>query len=306
LWTREDDIRHDHFRPGGFHSLKGSVDKDGKLSGWRNHFVTFAYDGRTISGRVSGASLSENSFPALNLDNYKLTQSDLDLSIPCGPWRAPGDCVFGWVIQSFVHELAVAAGRDHREFLVEILGERRWFEPGNVRSLNTGRAIDVINLAAEKAGWGRQMPEGRALGLAFHFCHYGHVAEVAEVSVDKSKKITVHKVTVVADVGPIINLSGAEAQAEGSVIDALSTMAAQEITVEDGRVQQSNFDDYPLLRMKKDLPVVETHFIQSEFSPTGLGEPMFPPVAPAVCNAVFSATGQRIRTLPISKEGFSV
>ena len=150
------------------------------------------------------------------------------------------------------------------------------------------------------------MPEGRALGLAFHFCHFGHVAEVAEVSVDESKKITVHKVTVVADVGPIINLSGAEAQAEGSVMDALSTMAAQEITVEDGRVQQSNFDDYPLLRMKKDLPVVETHFIQSEFSPTGLGEPMFPPVAPAVCNAVFSVTGQRIRTLPISKEGYSV
>ncbi len=306
LWTREDDIRHDHFRPGGFHALKGSVDKDGKLSGWRNHFVTFDYDGRTISGRVSGASLSENSFPALNLDNYRLTQTALELSVPCGPWRAPGDCVFGWVIQSFIHELAVAAARDHREFLVELMGERRWFEPGNVRSLNTGRAIDVINLAAEKAGWGRPMPEGRALGLAFHFCHYGHVAEVAEVSVDANKKITVHKVTVVADVGPIINLSGAEAQAEGSVLDALSTMAAQEIVVDSGRVQQSNFDDYPLLRLHKNLPVVEAHFIQSEFSPTGLGEPMFPPVAPAICNAVFSLTGHRIRTLPINKEGFSV
>lgn len=305
-WTREDDIQHDHFRVAGFHSLKGSVDADRKLSGWHNHFITFAYNGRNVSGRVSGASLPGSLFPGLNVDNYKLTQSTLDLGIPCGPWRAPGDNAFAWVIQSFVHELAVAAGRDHRDFLLEIMGERRWFEPGKVASLNTGRAIDVIKLATEKAGWGRQMPAGRALGLAFHFCHYGHVAEVADVSVDGNRKVTVHKVTVVADVGPILNLSGAENQAQGSVIDALSTMAAQEIVVEGGRIQQSNFDDYPLLRMGQNLPVIETHFIQSDYSPTGLGEPMFPPLAPAVCNAIYTITGHRIRTLPIIKEGFTI
>jgi len=305
-WTREDDIQHDHFRPGGFFALKGSVDSDGRLSGWRNHFITFEYNGRNVSGRASGTALSANAFPALNLENYRLTQSTLELGIPVGAWRAPGDNTFGWVIQSFIHELAVAAGRDHREFLLEIMGEPRWFEEGSQGSLNTGRAIDVIELATEKAGWGRSMPEGRALGLAFHFCHYGHAAEVAEVSVDDNKKITVHKVTVAADVGPILNMSGAEQQSLGAVNDALSTMAAQEITMEGGRIQQSNFHDYQLLRMSKSLPVIETHFIQSDYSPTGLGEPMFPPLAPAVCNAVYTLTGHRIRTLPISKEGFTI
>jgi len=305
-WTREDDIQHDHFRVAGFHSLKGSIDADRRLSGWRNHFITFAYNGRNVSGRVSGASLPGVLFPARNIDNYRLTQSTLDLGIPCGPWRAPGDNAFAWVIQSFIHELAVAAGRDHREFLLEIMGERRWFQPGQVASLNTGRAIDVIRLATEKAGWGRQMPAGTALGLAFHFCHYGHVAEVAEVGVDSNNKVTVHKVTIAADVGPILNLSGAENQAQGSVIDALSAMAAQEIVVEGGRIQQSNFDNYPLLRMGQNLPDIETHFIQSDYSPTGLGEPMFPPLAPAVCNAIYSITGHRIRTLPIIKEGFTI
>jgi len=305
-WTREEDIQHDHFRAGGFHSLKGAVDADGKLSGWSNHFISFAYNDRNVSGRVSGSGLSGDAFPALNIDNFRLTRTDLDLSTPCGAWRAPGDNVTAWVMQSFIHELAVAAERDHRELLLELMGERRWFDPGNVRSLNTGRAIDVINLATEKAGWGRRLPDGRALGLAFHFCHYGHAAEVAEVSVDDNRKITVHKVTVATDVGPIVNMSGAENMCEGAVIDALSTMTGQEITMENGVIGQSNFHNYKLLRMDSAPPVIETHFIQSEFSPTGLGEPPFPPLAPAVCNAIYDATGHRIRTLPISKEGFTV
>lgn len=301
-WTREEDMQNDHFRPGGFHSLKGAIDDQGRLSAWQNHFITFNFGGRP----ANGGSLSSNEFPALNVDNVRVTSTGLEMGTPCLWWRAPGSNAFAWVMQSFLHEMAVAAGKDHRDFLVEVMGERRWFNPGNASSLNTGRAIDVINMAADRAGWGGSLPQGHALGLAFHFSHAGHVAQVAEVSVDSSKKVTVHKVVVAADVGPIVNLSGAENQVEGCVIDALSTLARLEINFENGAAEQSNFHNYQLLRMVSAPPVIESHFIQSDFSPTGLGEPAFPPLAPAVCNAIYAATGERIHTLPISKQGFTV
>jgi isoquinoline 1-oxidoreductase beta subunit len=201
--------------------------------------------------------------------------------------------------------MAHAANRDYLEFLLEIMGEARWLQEGNTRSLNTGRAADVIKLAAAKAGWGRAMAPGSGLGLAFYFSHAAHVAEVAEVSVDANKKLTVHNVTVAVDVGPIINMSGATSQVEGAVIDGLSTMMAQKITFEDGRIEQSNFHDYQVLRIP-DAPAVDIHFIQSDYSPTGLGEPALPPLAPAVGNAIFAATGHRVRKMPLTEEGYTI
>ncbi len=300
-WTREDDMSHDLFRAGGFHQLEASLDGEGRISGLRDHFITFADRGRP----VSGGSFRPGVFPAGLIDNLRLEETALEWRTRCGAWRAPFSNVFGFVIESFVHELATAAGRDHLEVMLEIFGEPRWLDPGNPRALHTGRAAGVVRLAAERAGWGRAMPAGRGLGLAFYFSHAGHVAEVAEVSVDAEKKIKVHRVTVAADVGPIINLSGAENQLEGSVIDGLSTMAGLAVTFENGRVEQSNFDAYPMLRMPE-TPEVDVHFVASDFPPSGLGEPALPPLAPAVCNAVFAATGHRIRTLPISEEGFSI
>ena len=244
-------------------------------------------------------------FPGGLLKNYRIQQTKLRWVTPCGAWRAPGSNVFGFAFQSFIHELAVAAGRDHLEFLLEIVGEPKWFKEGNLWSLNTERAAKVITLAAEKAGWGRAMPEGRALGLAFYFSHAGHVAEVADVSVDTNKKLKVHKVTVAADVGQIVNLSGAENQCEGSVVDALSTMLGLAVTHENGRVQQTNFNSYPVMRIAY-APRVDVHFVASDYPPTGLGEPALPPLAAAVCNAIFTASGHRIRSLPIVDEGFSV
>ena len=301
-WTREDDMAHDFYRPAGFHALKGSLDGAGKLTGWDDHFITFSHDGRSP---VAGGAIRGEIFPQGLTGNFRVTQSMLPLATPTGMWRAPGSNGIAFALQSFHHELAVAAGRDHLEFLLETLGEPRWLEEGNVYSLHTGRAAGVIKLAAERAGWGQPLPPGRGLGLAFYFSHAGHVAEVAEVSVDSNRKLKVHKVTVACDVGPVVNLSGAESQCQGSVIDGLSTMLGQEVTMENGRAQQSNFHQYPLMRIKN-APVVDVHFIESDFSPTGLGEPALPPLAPAVCNAIFAATGHRVRTLPLTREGFLV
>lgn len=302
-WTREDDMTHDFYRPAGFHSFKGAIDRHGKLSAWANHFITFTVDGTTPA---NSANYPAEEFPAALVPNYRITQSLLPLITPTGPWRAPRSNGIAFATQSFLHELSVAAGRDHVEFLLELMGEPRWLEPKTEFAINTERAAAVIKLAAAKAGWGKQLPPGRGMGLAFHFSHAGHFAEVAEVSVDRAKRLTIHQVTVAGDIGPIINMSGSLAQCEGAVIDGLSTMFGLEVTMESGRVAQGNFDRYPILRQGMHIPKVESHFIQSAYPPTGIGEPSLPPVAPAIANAIFAASGQRVRTLPLNKLGFTL
>ncbi len=299
-WAREDDMGFDYYRPGGFHSFRAALDAEGRLTAFEDHFVTFTRDGNKP---VTSGSLSAQEFPASVLPNARIAQSMIPTRLPTGPWRAPGSNAIAFAMQGFLHECALAAGRDHVEFLLEVMGEPRWLEQGNLWSLNTGRAARVIRLAAEKAGWGRELPRGRGLGLAFHFSHAGHFAEVADVSVDEDRRLTVHKVTVAGDIGPVVNLSGAENQAEGSVIDGFSTALGLEITFENGRAEQRNFDDYPLLRIRH-APAVEVHFVDSDFPPTGVGEPVLPPVAPAICNAIHAACGHRVRTLPLTREGF--
>jgi isoquinoline 1-oxidoreductase beta subunit len=299
-WTREDDMQHDFYRVGGFHSFKGGLDKAGKLVAWQDHFITFSADGQRA---VSGGDMSAEEFPIPQVANARLTQTKMPLQIPCGPWRAPRSNAIAYAVQGFLAELAVAAKRDHLEFLLEVMGESKG--PNAEGTLNPARAAAVIRLAAEKAGWGKEMGKGRGLGLAFHFSHAGHFAEVADVTVDANKKITINKVVVAGDIGPIVNMSGAENQVQGSVIDGFSTMLGLEVSIENGRIQQTNFDRYPLLRIAH-APKVEVHFIQSDFSPTGVGEPALPPVAPAICNAIFAATGRRVRTLPLKLDGYSV
>jgi len=301
-WTREDDMRHDFYRVGGFHWVKAGLDANGKLIAWRHHNITFTGDGKApvIGGNVNGSDLP---FPLVA--NAELSQTLLPFKTPVGAWRAPKANVLGFVVQSFIHELATVANRDHLEFLLEILGEPQHLAPQNSNAVHTGRAAGVVKLVAEKAGWGRKMEAGRGLGLAFYFSHQGHFAEVSEVSVDADNKTTVHKVWVAADIGPIVNPSGAENQIEGSVVDGVSTMTNLSLSIENGRVLEGNFHEYPLLRIG-DAPKVEVHFVKSDYPPTGTGEPAFPPVAPAVANAVFAATGRRMRQLPVAKDGAAV
>ena len=300
-WTREDDMQHDFYRPGGFHAFKGGV-KDGKLVAFADHFISFSSDGEKA---VSSADISPEEFPTLLVPNVRLSQSLLPWQIPTGPWRAPRSNTVAFAVQSFLHELSAAAKIDHLEFLLNLMGEPRHLPPATEMALNTGRAAGVIKLAAEKAGWGKTLPKGRGMGLAFHFSHAGHFAEVAEVSVDANRRLTIHKITVAGDIGPVVNMSGAENQVVGSVIDGFSTAMGLELEIENGRIQETNLDRYPILRIKHSPPV-EAHFIQSDFAPTGAGEPALPPLAPALCNAIFAATGHRVRSLPLRREGFTV
>lgn len=304
VWDRTDDLQHDHYRPAGYHRLRAGLDASGKLSAWRGHFVTF---GNTPDKPGNGAGLGGDEFPGRYVADYLSEQTILTCNVPMGWWRAPGSCSLAWVYQSFLDELAHAAGKDPLQFQLELLGDKDFPAPANGRGVpySAKRMKGVLQLAAEKAGWGKKYPKGQGLGIAAYFSHRGYVAEVADVTVSQDGTLKVNRVTAAVDVGAeIVNLSGAESQVQGSVIDGLSAAWLQQLSYENGRMVQSNFDQYLLLRMP-DAPPVDVHFLKTDNPVTGLGEPALPPLAPAVCNAIFAATGKRIRELPLSKADLS-
>lgn len=298
VWTREDDTQHDFYRPGGWHKFTAGLDAKGDLVGWRDHFVTFG-EGEQFA---TAAGMNATQFPCRAVDNYRLDVSVMPLGAPTGFLRAPANNAFGFVIQCFTDELAVASGQDPVAFRRKLLGEPRLLgEAGQGDSFHTGRMRGVLDLVAEKSGWGRKTPKGTGLGVACHYSHLGYVAVVMEVSVSKGA-LKIHKVWAAADVGSqIVNPSGAEQQVQGSILDAIGATLYQAITFENGATTQSSFADHPLLRMSE-APPVEVHFKLSDNRPTGLGEPAYPPAPAALCNAIFAATGKRIRSLPIGDQ----
>jgi len=306
IWSREDDIRRDYYRPAGWHHLEAGLDAEGRLVAFTDHFVTFG-DGKDTA---RGANLTLTMPPADLIPNLRFTQTMMPTVLTTGWLRAPGSNALCFTSQGFLDEVAHAAGKDLPALMLELLGEPRQIAPFGGRGVpfDTGRARAVIDKVLETSAWsatagaaggGEPGAAPRAKNFAFYFCHRGYFAEVVEASV-AGGEVTVHKVWAAGDVGShIINPFGAENQVRGAIIDGLAqALTHQSIEVVDGVVQQSNFHDFPLARMPI-TPEIDIAWVKSDNPPTGLGEPALPPVIPALTNAIHAATGVRIRSLPV-------
>lgn len=289
IWSREDDTKHGFYRPATYNRLSAGLDAQNRPVAWTHHIVAppiltkFGPLQNGIDGTlIDGAADVPYAFPNLFVD-----QLAVDLPVPLGFWRSVGASQNAFVVECFFDEMAAAAGRDPFELRRELLQAKP-------------RHLRVLELAATKAGWGTPLPPGHGRGIAIAEWEPTTCAEVAEVSVAADGTVRVHRVVCAVDCGPVVNPDTIEAQMQGGVVYGLSAALYGEITIDKGRVQQSNFNDYPVLRMPE-MPVVEVHIVPSTDAQGGIGEPSVPPTAPAVCNAIFAATGTRIRKLPIGK-----
>jgi isoquinoline 1-oxidoreductase beta subunit len=302
VWTREDDMRHDFYRPNGMYRLKAGLDSDNKLVAW--HLKGSTTSRRMFSGATSSTHETEvfpDGFPAGFIPSFRMEYTPVISKVPRGAWRAPGHNVTAWLDQTFIDEMASLAGKDPVAFRLEILGNEDKLVPyrdhgGPVYS--TKRLKNVINLAAGKTNWNSPPATGTFRGFAAHFMFGAYVAEVVTISMTTPTTIKVENVTAVIDCGQVINKSGALNQLEGGIIDGLNAALNSAIHIEDGKVKESNFDQYKMLRMK-DAPALDVSLVDSAESPEGLGEMTLPPVAAALCNAIFAATGKRIHRLPV-------
>ncbi|WP_269714801.1 xanthine dehydrogenase family protein molybdopterin-binding subunit [Caulobacter sp. NIBR2454] len=304
VWTREDDIQHDLYRPGACHILDAAVTPQGRLVGWRHRLATHS--------RLAGAAgdlapkLIEyypDDFPAGHVPNMQVEYHLLPSAAPRGAWRAPGHVVNAFAIECFLDEIAVATNQDPVELRLEMIGaggalSYMYLPQMPRRTFDTRRYAAVIRRAAETAGWGKPLPKGSGRGFAAHYTFESYVAQVVEVTVADGR-LRIDRVTAAVDAGMIINPNGARAQIEGSINDGLSAALGQAITISDGQVQQRNFNDYEMLRMDGAARRIDVSFIESLEPPHGLGEPGVPPLAPALANAIFAATGVRLRKTPM-------
>jgi isoquinoline 1-oxidoreductase beta subunit len=298
LWTREDDMHHDQYRPGGFHYFKAGLDAEGRMVAFRDYVAS------------TSSVVPANEFPRGFVPNFRVFADPVaPFGIPTGALRAPGTNGVSFVMQSFIDEVAIAAGKDPLQYRLDLLASPVAGGPATPGGgFNASRARGVLEAVRDMSNWNQRarLPKGTALGCAFQFAHSGYVAYVAEVSVGADKKLKVTKAWAAVDVGrQIVNPSSSINLVQGGFIEAMSHLMAWEITIEKGRVVQNNFGQYQPARMMQAPPLIEVKFLQTDYDPTGLGEPALPPALPAVTNAIYAATGARIRHLPLVRDGYT-
>ncbi len=307
LWTREDDMQHDFYRPASYHHMQGAVDAQGNLVAWK-HFQTStsiaAMWEKNGLEKPEASEFATAAFIPYATKNYRIEYTLGKSGVPRAWWRSVEHSSSGFVVESFIDELAAAAGADPYEFRMRTIGDDRkipdFNDPKEGKPLDTARQKAVLKLVAEKAEWGKPLPPGVYRGIAGYFSFDSYTAGVAEISL-KDGKLKVQRIVYAVDCGRPVNPNGIKAQVEGAAIYGVSAFMKDAITINKGRVEQSNFNDYQMPRMNE-TPKIEVHVVQSTEEPTGIGEPGLPVIAPAVCNAIFSATGKRIRRLPIKPE----
>ena len=291
IWSREDDIRNAQYRPASLHRLQGGLDASGQPVAWTHRIVAPSIMARvfpdTVKNGLDGEAVEGGVGVPYTIPNVHVDYQLTDTGIPVGFWRSVNNSFNAFAVETFIDELAHAAKKDPYEYRRDLLGK-------------APRHLGVLNLAASKAGWGTPLPSGRARGIAVYKAFETYVAEVAEVSVDSDGTPHVHRVVCAVDCGPVVNPDIVEAQMQSAIVYGLTAALWGEITIDNGRVKQSNFHDYRMLRLA-DMPMVEVHIVPSTDAQGGVGEPGTPPIAPAVCNAIFALTGKRIRKLPIGK-----
>ena len=304
LWTREDDMQHDFYRPASYHKLQGAVSSDGKLAAWKHFQTSTSIDamwGDKGEEEAQNSEFGTAAFIPYVTPNFRVEYTLAKCHVPRAWWRSVEHSTSGFVVESFVDELASLAGADPLDYRLRLIGDDReipdFGNPKEGKPLKTARLKGVLKLAAEKAGWGKPLPKGVARGIAGYFSFETYTACVAEVSV-QNKALKIHRLVYAVDCGRAVNPEGVRAQVESAAIYGLSAALHDAITIRGGRVEQSNFNDYDMPRIGE-APKTEVHVTVSTEEPTGIGEPGLPVVAPAVCNAVYALTRKRIRRLPI-------
>jgi isoquinoline 1-oxidoreductase beta subunit len=303
-WTREDDIRNDFYRPAGLHEMRAGVNDNGKILAWTQRLASASKYYRRPNmpdEDLWQAELYSDDFPRHIVPNVRLEYFHNAIGIPRGSWRAPAHTANAFVIQSFIDEIAHETGRDPLQIRIDLYGEERELEYGGHGgpTFNPGRLTRLIRFVADRIGYGRDLPPGHGIGLASHFTFGGYAAHAIEVSVSDSGDLNIERIVAVMDCGFAVHPNAVEAQLQGGTIDGISTALGLEITVKDGQIQQSNFHDYPLARIATFPSRFEAHVLPYDDNPTGAGEMGIPSAAPALTNAIFAATGKRIRRLPI-------